>query len=107
MAGPFKLPTKENQDAEKLKRDSINKVKHWAELYIPAEVLQTRDCIVDVSESQCGDPNCAPIDTVVRLLFKGNVGYAFSRFRFVIFGMIVFGAILICFNAFWERVEYV
>ena len=83
MAGPFKLPTKENQDAEKLKRDSINKVKHWAELYIPAEVLQTRDCIVDVSEIQCGDPNCAPIDTVVRLLFKGNVGYAFSRFRFV------------------------
>jgi hypothetical protein len=28
-----------------------------------------------VSEIQCGDPNCAPIDTVVRLLFKGNVGY--------------------------------
>ena len=33
---------------------------------------------MDVSEILCGDPNCAPIDTVVRLLFKGNVGCVFG-----------------------------
>ena len=74
MPGPFKLPSAENDLNEKTKRAAIAQVKKWAESYIPAEVLQNHDCIVDVSEIQCGDPNCAPIDTVVRLLFKGNVG---------------------------------
>ena len=75
MPGPFTLPSAENDLNEKKKRAAIAQVKKWAESYIPAEVLQNHDCIVDVSEIQCGDPNCAPIDTVVRLLFKGNVGY--------------------------------
>ena len=74
MPGPFTLPSAENDLNEKKKRAAIAQVKKWAESYIPAEVLQNHDCIVDVSEIQCGDPNCAPIDTVVRLLFKGNVG---------------------------------
>ena len=74
MPGPFTLPSAENDLNVKKKRAAIAQVKKWAESYIPAEVLQNHDCIVDVSEIQCGDPNCAPIDTVVRLLFKGNVG---------------------------------
>ena len=32
---------------------------------------------MDTSEIVCTDPNCAPVDTVVRLLFKGNVGCVF------------------------------
>ena len=73
--GPFTLPSAENDLNEKRKRAAIREVKKWAESYIPNDILEKHDCIVDVSEIQCGDPNCAPIDTVVRLLFKGNVGY--------------------------------
>ena len=80
MVGPFTLPSAENDLNEKRKRAAISKVKKWAESYIPNDILEKHDCIVDVSEIQCGDPNCAPIDTVVRLLFKGNVGYVLCLF---------------------------
>ena len=77
MRGPFTLPTPSALAAEQRKRAGIARVKAWAESHVPKEKLESYHCIVDTSEIACTDPNCALIDTVVRLLFKGNVGCGF------------------------------
>eukprot|EP00227_Mantoniella_beaufortii_P000040 CAMPEP_0197613444 /NCGR_PEP_ID=MMETSP1326-20131121/59021_1 /TAXON_ID=1155430 /ORGANISM="Genus nov. species nov., Strain RCC2288" /LENGTH=235 /DNA_ID=CAMNT_0043182307 /DNA_START=1642 /DNA_END=2349 /DNA_ORIENTATION=- len=78
MKGPFKLPSKEEQEAEKKKRAALKDVKGWVEEYIPKAYLADRSCVVDVSEVQCGDPECAPIDTVVKLIFENSCGCVFG-----------------------------
>ncbi|EEH55485.1 uncharacterized protein MICPUCDRAFT_40998 [Micromonas pusilla CCMP1545] len=78
MKGPFSLPSKEAKEAEKKKRAAIARVKKWVEQHMPPEYLEDRKCVVDVSEVQCGDPNCAPIDTIVRLIFPNECGTVFG-----------------------------
>jgi len=78
--GPFKLPNADpTADArERAKRDAIARVKSWVESRLPREHLDARDCVVDVSEIQCGDPECAPIDTVIRIIYRDACGTAFG-----------------------------
>lgn len=78
--GPFKLPNADpTADARaRAKRDAIARVKSWVESRLPREHLDARDCVVDVSEIQCGDPECAPIDTVIRIIYRDACGTAFG-----------------------------
>jgi hypothetical protein len=61
------LPNK-NADAEKaaLKRHYA-RIEAWALDIIPADLRE--EVQVSVQEVQCGDPDCAPIDTVVTIIF--------------------------------------
>ena len=78
MAGPFTLPGSAEDAAAKAKRTATVRVKEWVEARLPLEHVQTRECVVDVSEVQCGDPNCAPIDTVVRIIYGAGCGTVFG-----------------------------
>jgi len=63
-------PTKAKKDKEEkaARRKALSNVKGWAMNAIPME-LQA-GLIMDVKEVICGDPNCAPIDTVITLVWK-------------------------------------
>ena len=78
--GPFKLPSADpTADADaRAKRQAIARVKSWVEDRLPRAHLDARDCVVDVSEAACGDPQCAPIDTVVRIIYRGGCGTVFG-----------------------------
>ena len=78
--GPFKLPNADPEASatEKMKKEAIARVKSWVEARLPSEHLTNRDAVVDVSEVQCGDPNCAPIDAVVRIIYRESCGTIFG-----------------------------
>ena len=76
--GPFKLPNAEEDALAKTKREATARVKGWVESRLPSEHLASRDCVVDVSEVPCGDPNCAPIDSVVRIIYREACGTVFG-----------------------------
>jgi hypothetical protein len=57
----------EQQAAEKAKREAYSRIELWANEAIPAEIRQ--GVIITVQEVQCGDPECAPIDTAIAILF--------------------------------------
>ena len=78
--GPFKLPSADpTADADaRAKREAIARVKSWVEDRLPRAHLRARDCVVDVSEAACGDPQCAPIDTIIRIIYRGGCGTVFG-----------------------------
>ena len=57
----------EMQEAEKARREGYSRIEQWATAAIPAEIRQ--GVTVTVQEVQCGDPECAPIDTAVAIMF--------------------------------------
>jgi hypothetical protein len=57
----------EQQAAEKARRDGYSRIELWANEAIPAEIRQ--GVTITVQEVQCGDPECAPIDTAVAIMF--------------------------------------
>lgn len=68
----FVPKNKDDQKAQKAaQRKALADVKNWALSCVP-EKLQ-KGLIVDVSEVVCGDPTCAPVDTVFTLIWAGNV----------------------------------
>mmetsp|Transcript_16041 Transcript_16041/g.11571 ORF Transcript_16041/g.11571 Transcript_16041/m.11571 type:complete len:233 (-) Transcript_16041:208-906(-) len=71
-------PSKANKDkAEKAgKQKAINDLRTWAMEMVPEDL---RDgLIIDVSEVICGDPSCAPVDTVVTLVWEPSGKGLFS-----------------------------
>lgn len=84
MGGPFKLPTTDanelaNEAAKKwVKKGAIERVKGWVAKALPKEHLDDGACVIDVSEIQCGDPSCAPIDTVVRIIYRDGCGTTYG-----------------------------
>jgi hypothetical protein len=71
-------PSKASKDkAEKAaKQKAINDLRTWGMELVPAEL---RDgLIIDVSEVICGDPSCAPIDTVFTLVWEPSGKGLFS-----------------------------
>ena len=62
--------------AEKIAKQSVKKaladIKLWANFLIPVELQD--GLIMDVKEVVCGDPTCAPIDTVFTLLWTSGRG---------------------------------
>jgi hypothetical protein len=53
--------------AEQARRDGYTRIEAWATEAIPAEIR--RGVTITVQEVQCGDPECAPIDTAVAIMF--------------------------------------
>jgi hypothetical protein len=57
----------EMQAAEKARREGYSRIELWANEAIPAEIRH--GVTITVQEVVCGDPECAPIDTAVAILF--------------------------------------
>ncbi|EED89272.1 predicted protein [Thalassiosira pseudonana CCMP1335] len=56
--------------AEQARRDGYTRIEAWATEAIPAEIR--RGVTITVQEVQCGDPECAPIDTAVAIMFPSG-----------------------------------
>lgn len=76
--GPFTLPGSAEDELAKTKKLAIARVREWVELRLPRAHVESRECVVDVSEVQCGDPDCAPIDAVIRIIYGRGCGCAFG-----------------------------
>jgi hypothetical protein len=60
------------------KQEILNRVEGWAEELVPQALRES--CTVSVQEVVCGDPKCAPIDTLVTLFFQRYVTIQFISF---------------------------
>ena len=61
-----------NANAEKEEKQKVfRRIEGWCEGLLPAPIKG--DCTVSVQEIQCGDPNCAPVDTAISLIFQRYV----------------------------------
>jgi hypothetical protein len=65
----------ENQDAlqgaEHARKKGFKNIEAWCMEIIPEALREQAS--VSVQEVQCGDPNCAPIDTAVTIVFDRYV----------------------------------
>jgi len=66
------LPKNENDTnnlraAEAARREGYARIEAWAIEAIPLSIRQ--GVTITVQEVQCGDPECAPIDTAVAIMF--------------------------------------
>jgi hypothetical protein len=55
------------QEAEQLRKKGFKDIEAWCMAIIPEAIREQAS--VSVQEVQCGDPNCAPIDTAVTISF--------------------------------------
>lgn len=67
-------PTKavSNKAEKALKKKSIDELKAWSLALIPIELQE--GILVDINEVICGDPTCAPIDTVFTIVWTNGSG---------------------------------
>lgn len=63
-------PSKAKKDKEEkaARRKALANVKQWALNCIPPELQP--GLLLDVKEVICGDPTCAPVDTVITIVYK-------------------------------------
>jgi hypothetical protein len=65
-------------DDEKVKRQKAYKdVEDMCSSLIVSDTIR-QACIISVQEVVCGDPSCAPIDTMITLSFESYVIYIFT-----------------------------
>mmetsp|Transcript_272 Transcript_272/g.370 ORF Transcript_272/g.370 Transcript_272/m.370 type:complete len:183 (+) Transcript_272:224-772(+) len=64
------LPGRNADEEKQQKQIFFKKIEGWSEGLLPEEVKG--ECTVSVQEIQCGDPNCAPIDTAISLIFQSG-----------------------------------
>ena len=62
------LPGQSTKQRESIKKEAFKRIEQWCEALLPENVRP--DCMVSVQEIQCGDPQCAPIDTAITLIFQ-------------------------------------
>lgn len=63
-----------NQNFDKIKAEqkaAFARIEQWTQQLL--DETARKACTVSVQEIQCGDPNCAPIDTLVQLVFEAYV----------------------------------
>jgi hypothetical protein len=53
---------KADKEAKAKKKKIIAEIVNWSNTIVPVELQD--GLLIDVKEVQCGDPSCAPIDTV-------------------------------------------
>jgi len=58
--------TKEDETDKRRKEAYVN-IEEWSKEAIPKDIRS--DVTISVQEVQCGDPDCAPIDTAVAIMF--------------------------------------
>ena len=54
--------------ADKERKEGFQRIENWSMEIIPAAIRD--DAVISSQEVQCGDPQCAPIDTAVTITFK-------------------------------------
>ncbi len=71
-------PSKATQDKQEkaAKQKAINDLRTWGMELVPEDLRE--GLIIDVSEVICGDPSCAPIDTVYTLVWEPSGKGLFS-----------------------------
>lgn len=62
------LPGRQQDQEKAMKKAAYKSVEQWCEAQL-AEAARSQ-CMVSVQEIHCGDPQCAPIDTAVTLVFQ-------------------------------------
>ena len=67
MFDPKKVKTNKGQEKEKA---IIKQLKEWSLPLIPLDCQEDLD--LDIREVICGDPTCAPIDTVFTLIWPNK-----------------------------------
>jgi hypothetical protein len=76
---PDNQAAKEKEDEQR--KAAFKNVEAWSLEIISPELR--KDACVSVQEVQCGDPQCAPIDTAVTILFErydySTVGRSYVR----------------------------
>ena len=74
------VPKAKQSNEAVAKRKAFQKIKEWCAQIIPMELQQGLN--VDVRELVCGDPACAPVDTVITLIWndggRGMFGVPFD-----------------------------
>lgn len=67
----FNFNTQGKQQQQAQKRKATAQVKAWVSEQLQAALgeCDLSTVRIEVSEVQCGDPNCAPVDTIIRLWF--------------------------------------
>lgn len=60
----------EIREAERARREGYSRIESWVMEAIPSEIR--RGVTVSVQEVQCGDPDCAPIDTAIAMMFPSG-----------------------------------
>jgi len=61
--------TKEDETDKRRKEAYVN-IEEWSKEAIPKDIRS--DVTISVQEVQCGDPDCAPIDTAVAIMFTSG-----------------------------------
>mmetsp|Transcript_25787 Transcript_25787/g.53869 ORF Transcript_25787/g.53869 Transcript_25787/m.53869 type:complete len:195 (-) Transcript_25787:236-820(-) len=56
--------------AEQARREGYSRIELWVTEAIPSELR--RGVTISVQEVECGDPDCAPIDTAIAILFSSG-----------------------------------
>jgi hypothetical protein len=54
------------------RQEAYTQIEAWSQSLIASEAVR-QACLITVQEVQCGDPQCAPIDTVVTFSFESYV----------------------------------
>jgi hypothetical protein len=62
------LPGRSVDDEKAVRQAAYHKIEEWSKKLIESETVR-QACLISVQEVQCGEPNCAPIDTIVTLSF--------------------------------------
>ena len=62
------LPGRNVEQENAIKKQAFKRIEQWCEAEL-AEAVRP-GCMISVQEIQCGDPNCAPIDTAITMVFQ-------------------------------------
>jgi hypothetical protein len=63
------------QEADQARKKAFKDIEAWCMDIIPQAIRE--QATVSVQEVQCGDPDCAPIDTAVTIVFD-RYAYAYT-----------------------------
>ncbi len=65
---PDSMKNQADDDAASVRRNTAYKdIERWSLELIPSQIRNAVQ--ISVQEVQCGDPDCAPIDTAIAILF--------------------------------------
>jgi hypothetical protein len=68
------LPDRSLADEKERKQKSYKQIEEYCTSLIESNAIK-ESCIISVQEVVCGDPQCAPIDTMITLSFPSYVPF--------------------------------
>jgi hypothetical protein len=73
------LPGRSVDDEKATRQAFYKQIEEWCTSLIESEIVR-QSCLITVQEVICGDPQCAPIDTIVSISFESYVFVPFLSF---------------------------